>query len=78
VRLLLQAHVHRAGLSYPAGGTQVRVEGGFAGDLRGLQYTHDYGRTCYSPPVLGFTSFEQNLVNGRWTTDLTTVKFHLY
>jgi hypothetical protein len=77
VRLLIQAHVHRAGISYPSGGNKVRVEGGFAGDLRGLQYVMDYGSTAYPPPVVGFSTFTQNLVAGSWVTDLATVRFNL-
>lgn len=76
IRLIVQAHVHRAGISYPMGGRQVRVEGGFAGDLStgALQYTHDYGATMYPPPVVGYTVFEQKLA-GDWVTDLPSVHF---
>jgi hypothetical protein len=77
VRLLIQAHVHRAGISYRSGGNKVRVEGGFSGDLRGLQYVMDYGSTAYPPPVVGYSTFTQNLVAGSWVTDLATVRFNL-
>jgi hypothetical protein len=78
-RLVVQAHVHRAGISYPSGGRLVRVEGGFAGDLSSgnLQYTHDYGATAYPPPCIGFSVFEQDQVDGKWQTDLTSVRFVL-
>jgi len=73
IRLILQAHVHRAAKSFPRAGHQVRIEGGFAGRVSDLQYTHDYGSTKYAPPVISYTHFNQELVDGQWRTDLGSV-----
>jgi len=72
-RLILQGHVHRAVKSFPHAGHQVRIEGGFAGRVSDLQYSHDYGATKYPPPVISYTHFEQSLVDGQWRTDLGSV-----
>lgn len=77
-RLIVQAHVHRAGISYPHGGHQVRVEGGYSGDVRLLQYAMDYGNISYTPPVKGYTIFEQDKSPDEdWKTNLSSVRFVL-
>lgn len=75
--LIVQAHVHRAGISYPQGGHQVRVEGGFSGEVSTLQYAMEARNTGYTPPVLGYTVFEMSNVGGKWYTDKASVKFVL-
>ena len=76
-RLIVQAHIHRASVTYPQGGHEVRVEGGYCGEISNLQYTHDLGSAVYTPPVLGYTIFNQDFRSARWVTDLGTVKFVL-
>jgi hypothetical protein len=74
-KLIIQAHVHGAGISYGHGGHQILVEGGFAGDIKSLQYAHDYGQIGFRPPVFGYTVFEQTRTGETWKTDLQSVKF---
>ena len=74
-KLIIQAHVHGAGISYGHGGQQILVEGGFAGDIKSLQYAHDYGQIGFRPPVFGYTVFEQTRAGELWKTDLLSVRF---
>ena len=76
-RLVIQAHVHRASMAWAQGGHQIRVEGGFSGEIPPLQYAMNYGTTVYSPPVLGYTVFRQENRAGKWSTDLSSVQFIL-
>lgn len=74
-RLIVQAHVHRGAKLAPNGGHRILVEGGFSGNVRKLQYTHDFGATKYDPPVFGYTRLKQCQEGGRWMTDRSSVDF---
>lgn len=75
--LLIQAHVHGAGISYGKGGHQILIEGGFAGNLHALDYSMDYGHVGWRPTVFGYTTFIQKQVKKEWKTDLPSVRFNL-
>lgn len=72
--LIVQAHVHRAAVTYPAGSHEVRVEGGFSGDPVQLQWQMERGGSG-GPPAIGYTVFEQAKKNDEWLTDRSTVRF---
>ena len=71
--VIIQAHVHGASVSYANGGHQIRVEGGYSGEISVIQYAQD--RPGARPPVVGFTVFEQDFVDGNWRTDRQSVHF---
>lgn len=72
--LVLQAHVHRAAVLYPEGAHVVLVEGGFGGDPNVLQWQLDRGGWG-PPPAIGYTIFEQKLIDQVWRTDKSSVRF---
>ncbi len=75
-RVIGQAHTHRAGIGYSAGGHRVHLELGAMLNPAVLDYQFR-GDIRYTPVCLGYTVMEQNLKEGLWTTDLNSVRFVL-
>lgn len=73
-----QAHTHRAGIGYPAGGHAIDVELGCMLHPSVVQYQMD-GDARYVPPTIGYTILEQHREHDKapWKTDRNSVQFTL-
>lgn len=72
--VVAQAHTHRLGVAYGAGGYKAYMELGACCTLEAMAYALQ-GKVGYRPPVPAYTTLEQHKgEDGNWYTDLNSIK----